>query len=58
MIISEKVLTAVAAAAQEKKISCADAQKLAGELGVEFQVVGAAANQLDIKIHSCQLGCF
>lgn len=58
MEIPEKVLIAVKEAAHEGRLSCAAAQKLAVDLGVSYQIVGAAANQLEIKIHSCQLGCF
>ena len=58
MEISEKVLAAVKEAAPEGFLSCAAAQKLALELGVSCQMIGSAADHLEIKIHSCQLGCF
>ena len=56
--IPEEVLEAVKAAASEGTISCADSQALANRLGVEFMVIGRAADELKIKIKSCQLGCF
>lgn len=40
------------------KISCAEARGLAEELGVPYGAVGKAANDLGIKIKSCELGCF
>lgn len=54
----EKVKEAVKAKAQEGRIPCAVALKLAEELGVPTMEVGDAANELDIKIVKCSLGCF
>lgn len=44
--------------AVDGRISCAVAQKLAEALGVSYREVGAAADELGIKIRDCQLGCF
>jgi hypothetical protein len=41
-----------------RKLGCADARKLAEDLGISYAEVGAAADALDIKIVHCQLGCF
>jgi len=49
---------AVARAAAEGRITCSAALDLAGRLGVNPAEVGAAANELHIKITACQLGCF
>ena len=40
------------------KLPCAVAFKIAKELKVSPGEVGQAANELSIKICSCQLGCF
>jgi hypothetical protein len=40
------------------RLPCAVAFKIAGELKVTPKQVGDAANRLNIKITSCQLGCF
>ncbi len=40
------------------RISCADARKTAERLGVSYEAVGAAADELGIKITNCRLGCF
>ncbi len=40
------------------KLPCAVAFKIAGKLKVTPKQVGDAANKLNIKITSCQLGCF
>ncbi len=42
----------------EGKLPCAVAFKVAKKLKVAPKEVGSAANELKIKISSCQLGCF
>ena len=54
----ERVKEAVKAKEKEGRISCAVALKLAQELGVPPLEVGDAANEMDIKIVKCSLGCF
>lgn len=44
--------------AREGKVSCRTALGIAEELGVSPIEVGRMANELQIKISSCQLGCF
>jgi len=40
------------------KLPCAVAFKIAEKLSVAPKQVGDTANELDIRIASCQLGCF
>ena len=40
------------------KLPCAVALKIAEDLGVSPRKVGDTANELGIRIASCQLGCF
>lgn len=40
------------------KISCPVARNIAERIGVSYKEVGAAANELGIKINNCELGCF
>ncbi|MGE5370977.1 MAG: hypothetical protein ACM3QZ_03205 [Solirubrobacterales bacterium] len=40
------------------RLTCTDARKLAEELKVSNQEVGAACDALKIKICACELGCF
>jgi hypothetical protein len=40
------------------KLPCAFAFKIAKELKVGPSDVGAACNELNIKVSDCQLGCF
>ncbi len=42
----------------EGKLPCAVAFRIAKKLKVAPKEVGDAANELKIKISSCQLGCF
>jgi len=56
--VEDRVLDAVKAKAQEGRIACAVALKLAEELKVPAAEVGKAANALGIKIANCSLGCF
>ena len=44
--------------AVEGKLSCATARKIAEDLKLSYQEIGKAANELGIRIKSCQLGCF
>jgi len=45
-------------AAVDGRVKCADAFAIAGELGVGVGRVGRVADEIKIKIASCQLGCF
>lgn len=40
------------------KLACAAAFQIAKELKVTPKEIGDACNRLQIKIRSCQLGCF
>jgi LAO/AO transport system kinase len=45
-------------AAKDNRILCSGAQAIANSLGIPSQEVGRVANELNIKISKCQLGCF
>jgi hypothetical protein len=45
-------------AGAEKRLPCAEAFKVARDVGVPVVEVGRACNELGIKIVHCQLGCF
>lgn len=53
-----RIKEAVLAAARDGRLACAVALELANKLGVPPAVIGAAADELKIKIRGCQLGCF
>ncbi len=56
--IPEEVIEAVKAAATGGRITCERAREIAGELDVPIPLVGRALDLLQIKITSCELGCF
>ncbi|WP_338833236.1 hypothetical protein MHLNE_21950 [Moorella humiferrea] len=60
MIDRQAVQAAVKEAAAEHggRLPCAVAQELARRLQVPMREVGRAADELQIKIIQCQLGCF
>lgn len=53
-----EVLKRVEGAATDKRLSCTVARQLAEELGVPVRTVGDACDELGVKIHACELGCF
>lgn len=52
------VLDRVQESEGKKKLMCAEAFKLAQQLGVEIPEIGRICNQHNIRICKCQLGCF
>ena len=46
------------ASSADGRLPCAVALKMAGKLDITPRMVGAKANELKIRIISCQLGCF
>lgn len=54
----DKVREALIRAAQNGRLSCTAARKLARDLGVSPGKIGEVCNALKIKIHACELGCF
>jgi len=58
----EVQVQAVLAAALEdngqKRLSCAEAFRLAAEFNVKPSEIGRISNEHHIKISKCQLGCF
>lgn len=53
-----EILKALKAAAPDGSVSCTLARKLAKDLGVSPRLIGRAADQLNIKLKDCELGCF
>lgn len=56
--LEPRIREAVLKAAPEGRITCPAARELAEQLGVDPGLIGAACNQLKIKIKACSLGCF
>jgi hypothetical protein len=56
--VKEKIRSSLKEKAVQGKIPCQLARKIAEELNVQFRQVGKVADELDIKITNCELGCF
>ena len=56
--VKEALKTALNERAPDGRISCQEARQLAEDMGLEYSEVGEACDELKIKIHACQLGCF
>lgn len=56
--VSDKVKDKVKERAKDGRISCPQARKIAEELNVTVREVGHACDELKIKLHECELGCF
>lgn len=54
----EQIKREVEQAAHDRRLDCHDARALAEKLGVDYALVGKACNELEVKIHACELGCF
>ena len=53
-LLAEQVLKA----AKDGKITCARLRKIAEETGVSYKAAGKIADELNIRIKNCDLGCF
>lgn len=56
--MKEKLKDEIMKKAVDRKLPCAVARKIAEDHGILYSDVGAAADELGIKIKNCQLGCF
>ncbi len=48
----------IIARSPNNKIPCREAFDIAKQTGVSRKKIGQMLNELEIKVHSCQLGCF
>ena len=53
-----KIIEELKKRAENGKISCSVARKVARDLDISPREVGAACDELKIKIFACELGCF
>jgi len=54
----ENIRSMLEKSATDNKIPCPLARKIAKELNVPYEDVGKSADELNIKITGCELGCF
>ena len=56
--MSKEIEAEIKASLVDGKLPCATAFQIAKKLSVAPKQVGDTANEIDIKIATCQLGCF
>ncbi len=56
--MSDEVQKKIKELSMEGKITCAQAEMVAKEYGLSRRAVGELIDKLELKIISCQLGCF
>lgn len=56
--MDKKLESAIKEKATDGRLTCDEAWQLADDLGINKADMGKAADDLGIKIKSCQLGCF
>lgn len=54
----DKIVDEIQKASEKKRLSCEKAHELSRLLEVPPQEIGEICNELNIRIASCQLGCF
>jgi len=56
--MNEELKKELVGKASDGQIPCSVARKIAEDLNIPYKEVGDAANDLNIRIKNCQLGCF
>lgn len=56
--MDERIAAAIGQRAKNGELRCAEAFRIAEELGVAPLAVGQTANELDVRLARCQLGLF
>ena len=56
--VTPQVTDAVTAHAINGALDCERARRLAEDLAVPYPVIGAAADEVHVRIKNCGLGCF
>jgi hypothetical protein len=57
-LMNDKVAEEIRKKAVNGRLPCPAARKIAQELSVSFREIGRTADQLEVKITDCELGCF
>ena len=58
MVMKDKIVEEIQKKTINGKIPCPIARKIAKDLSVSYKEVGRVANELNVKITDCELGCF
>ncbi len=54
----DKIVDEIQKASEKNRLSCEKAHELSRLLKVPLREIGEICNELNIRIASCQLGCF
>ncbi len=55
---TEKIRELIAKQAVNNRLPCPAARRIAQELSVSYKEVGKTADEMNVKITDCELGCF
>jgi hypothetical protein len=58
VIMNEKVREEIQRKTKNNRLPCSVAREIARDLSVSLKDVGKAADELNVKITDCELGCF
>lgn len=56
--MKDKVVEEIKRKAINGKLPCPIARRIAKELSVSYREIGRVADELNVKITDCELGCF
>jgi hypothetical protein len=56
--VTDEMKAAILAKAADGKITCPVLRKFADDNGINYKVVGTAADLAGVRVHNCDLGCF
>jgi hypothetical protein len=56
--MNDKITEEIRKKAVNDRLPCAAARRIAEELSVPYKEVGRTADELNVKITGCELGCF
>jgi len=57
-MVKPELTEEITKAVENGKLSCSSARHIAEKLGLAYSEIGAAADELGIRIRNCELGCF
>jgi LAO/AO transport system kinase len=56
--MNDRIAEEVKKRAVNNRLPCREARRIAEELAVPYKEVGRTADELNVKITGCELGCF
>ncbi len=56
--MNDRIAEEIKKRAMKNRLPCREARRIAEELAVPYKEVGRTADELNVKITGCELGCF